>query len=325
MFDSLGVSVLVLLAVLGVWLAIRSRRAKNRGVKWTGLILSSLLAVVCSLATVVVLIGYYKINFPAYRSSASDVKVAGTPEQIARGAKLAVICSGCHSPDGKLPLAGRNFMDANAPPAGKLYAVNLTPAGEIKEWSDGEVIRAIREGRHKSGRSLIIMPSGAFRNFSDVDVHSVVAYLRSQPAAGQRSPATRLNIVGAALVGAGVPIIAAQPPIAQPVVAPQEGASAEYGRYLVSILACQECHGPELAGRKPGGLGPPAGPNLTALVPSWSAEGFIRTLRTGIDPANHKLLEAMPWKEISSFANDDDLMAIYMYLHSLKTIEGPSK
>jgi len=60
-------------------------------------------------------------------------------------------------------------------------------------------------------------------------------------------------------------------------------------------------------------------------VPSWSAEGFVRTLRTGVDPANHKLLEAMPWKEISSFANDDDLMAIYTYLHSLKTIEGPSK
>jgi hypothetical protein len=59
------------------------------------------------------------------------------------------------------------------------------------------------------------------------------------------------------------------------------------------------------------------------LLPNWSEEGFIRTLRTGVDPNNYKLKEGMPWKEISAFATDADLKAMYSYLHSLKPIEGP--
>lgn len=325
MFDTIGVIILLLFAALGTWLAVRSRRAKNRVVKWVGLVLSSVVTAVLVLAVGVVLVGFYRVNYPRYHSLAADVKVTATPEQLVRGEKFARVCAGCHSPDGKPPLAGRNFMDANAPPAGTMYAANLTPAGEIKDWSDGEVIRAIREGLHKSGRSLIIMPSGAFHNLSDADVHAIVAYLRSQPATGHNHPATKLNVVGAALIGAGLPLTSAQPPITQPIVAPAEGVSAEYGKYLVSVLACQECHGQDLAGRKAGGPGPPAGPNLTAIVPNWSAEGFVQTLRTGVDPANHKLAEGMPWKELSSFANDDDLKAIYTYLHGLKTVDPPGK
>jgi mono/diheme cytochrome c family protein len=321
MFDTLGVIILLFLAAIGTWLALRSRRANNRGVKWVGLVLSTVVTVALVFAVGIVVVGYYKINFPPYHPSVSDVKVVATPELLARGEKFAKVCAGCHSPDGKLPLAGRNFLEGGGPPAGTLYAANLTPAGEISGWSDAELIRAIREGLHKSGRSLIVMPSGAFRNLSDVDVHAIVAYLRMQPATGRNHPATKLNVVGAALIGAGLPLMSAQPPITQPVVAPAEGVSAEYGKYLVSVLACQECHGQELAGRKAGGPGPPAGPNLTAIVPAWTAEGFVHTLRTGVDPANHTLAEAMPWKDISSFANDNDLMAIYAYLHGLKTID----
>lgn len=325
MFDTIGVIILLVLAALAAWLAGKSRRAKNGAVKWVGMVLSSVVAAALVLVVCVVVVGFYRVNFPRYRASAADVKIVATPERLARGEKFAKVCAGCHSPDGKPPLVGRNFLEGDAPPAGTLYAANLTPAGEIKDWSDGEVIRAIREGLHKSGRTLIIMPSESFRNLSDDDVHSIVAYLRAQPPAGENRPATKLNVVGAALIGAGLPFASAQPPITQPVVSPPEGVSAEYGKYLVSVLACQECHGKDLAGRKPGGPGPPAGPNLTAIVPTWSAEGFVRTLRTGVDPASHTLADAMPWKDVSAFANDDDLMAIYSYLHGLKTIDKPLK
>ncbi len=44
MFDFLGVTVLVFLAALGIWLALRARRAQHRVGKWVGLVLSSLLA-----------------------------------------------------------------------------------------------------------------------------------------------------------------------------------------------------------------------------------------------------------------------------------------
>jgi mono/diheme cytochrome c family protein len=324
MFDILGVTALFCLATLGTWLAMRARRARNRVAKRVGLVLSSLLTLACTLVIGVALVGFYKINFPRHRPTVADIRVAGTPDQVARGARFGAFCALCHSPNANVPLVGENFSQGG-PPVGTLYATNLTPAGEIKDWSDGEIIRAIREGVHKSGRALIIMPSEAFHNLSDVDVQAIVAYLRSQPAIGPSTPTTKLNVVGALFIGAGLAPTSAQPPITQPIVAPAEGASADYGVYLVSILGCRLCHGENLAGRKSGGPGPPGGPNLTLILPKWGVEDFIHTLRTGVDPYNRTLAEGMPWKQISSFASDQDLKAIHTYLHGLTPIEGPTR
>jgi hypothetical protein len=40
-------------------------------------------------------------------------------------------------------------------------------------------------------------------------------------------------------------------------------------------------------------------------------------LRTGVDPAQHQLGEAMPWRQFGQ-GTDDDLRAIYQYLISLQ-------
>jgi mono/diheme cytochrome c family protein len=324
MFDILGVIVLLLLAALGSWLALRAARAQSRVVKWIGLPLSALVALAGAVLLVVALAGIYKVNFPPNKGTASGIKVAGTPEQVARGARFAGFCAGCHSPDGKPPLAGQDFTKGG-PPFGTLWAPNLTRAGEISEWSDGEIIRAIREGVHQSGRSLVVMPSEVLHNLSDADVEAIVAYLRAQPAVAPRSPATRLNLLAAVLIGAGVAPISAQPPITHPITAPAEGVSTEYGRYLVSILACRLCHGENLTGGKVRRPGPPAGPDLTGFLAKWTAEEFSRTLRTGVDPYRHELTGGMPWKAISSFASDADLEAIYTYLHGLPPTSRPSR
>ena len=323
MFDIVGVAALLIAVVLTVWLVTRARRAGNAIVKWVGLVLSSLFALVIGVATVLTLVGYYRINFPAGRPPVPDVRVAATPERLARGERFAALCAGCHSPDGQLPLVGQDFLADGGPPVGTLYAPNLTPAGEIRDWSDGEVIRAIREGVHQNGRTLLIMPAGTFHNLSDANVEAIVAFLRAQQAAGEGSPPAKLNVLGAILLGAGMAPTTEQPPITQPVVAPPEGTSTDYGHYLVSVLACQECHGEDLAGRMGGGLGPPGAPNLTEIVPQWSVEDFVTTLRTGVDPNGHELIEDMPWKELSTFASDSDLVAIYSYLHGLAHLPGP--
>ena len=187
------------------------------------------------------------------------------------------------------------------------------------------MIRAIREGVHQSGRALVIMPSEIFRHLSDVDVDAIVAFLRSQPAVGPSTPPTRLNILAAFLFGAGIAPSSAQPPITRPILAPAEGVSTEHGQYLVSILGCRACHGENLTGGKSGGPGPPAGPNLMVFLTKWSLQDFIHTLRTGVDPDKHTLTEGMPWKAISSFANDTDLEAMYVYLHGLPSGKGAIK
>ncbi len=327
------VSFLVLFALVAffAWLTKRAWGSKRKFLKWPALILSGLLTLVLALVTLVALIGLYKISAPQGNPVAA-VKVAGTPDQVARGAKFAGFCAGCHSTSGKPPLDGSkgDFISGDAPPVGSLYPPNLTPAGEIKDWSDGEIIRAIREGVHKSGRALIIMPSAQFHNLSDADVQSIVAYLRSQPAVPNKpqtdTPSNGLNLLGALFIGSGIFPTSAQPPITQPVVAPPEGTTADYGKYLIANIGCRECHGENLAGGTPGGFGPPAGPNLTQLVPKWSEADFVKTIRTGVDPTGKSLNpDQMPWKEISGFASDDDLKAIYAYLHGLTPIENTNK
>jgi mono/diheme cytochrome c family protein len=323
MFDILGMLGLALFAAFFGWLGNRARRATRPLLKWGGMVVSGLLTLVLTTTFLVASVGFYRLTIPPHQYSVTEVKVAGTPEQVARGERFAAMCPLCHSPDGKPPLVGQDF-GTGGPPIGTLYAANLTPAGEINEWSDGEVIRAIRGGIHKSGRALLIMPSEVFRHFSDEDVQAIVAYLRSQPPAGSRSPATKPSVVAALFVGSGLFPTSAQTPITQPVVAPAEGPSAEYGEYLISILGCRLCHGENLAGRPTDSQGPPAGPNLTLVLPRWTEQQFIQTLRTGVNPYGRKINgELMPWKQVSAFARDQDLQAIYAYVHQLKPLESP--
>ena len=115
MFDFLGVTVLVSLAALGTWLATRAKRAQNRVAKWVGLVLSSLLATIATLAVGVALIGFGKLNFPPHQPAVTDLKVAGSPEQVARGARFGELCAASHSPDGNVPLAGQDFFKEGPP------------------------------------------------------------------------------------------------------------------------------------------------------------------------------------------------------------------
>ena len=104
-----------------------------------GLVLACLLTLVFALVTLVALIGFYKLSAPQ-SNPVGTIKVEGTSDQIARGAKFATLCAECHSSTGKPLLDGGKddfFSGPGAPLVGILYAPNLTPAGEIKDWSDG--------------------------------------------------------------------------------------------------------------------------------------------------------------------------------------------
>ncbi len=325
----ISVLILVALVVFFAWLTRRAWGSRRAWLKWPGLMLAGLLTLLLALVTVIVLIGFYKL-YASPANPVSNLKAATTPDQIALGQKYANVCS-CHSPGQRgeittFPLSGAtaNFLPPDLP-LGTLQPPNLTPGGPLKDWSDGELIRAIREGVHKSGRPLIVMPSEIFHNLSDADVQALVGYLRSQPAVQHDTPETNLNVLAALFVGAGLFSTSAQPPIPAPVVAPPRAVTVDYGQYLVSISGCRTCHGQDLAGGT-GGFGPPPGPNLTVLVPNWSAAGFVNTIRTGVDPTGKTIdPKLMPYKEFSVVYDDDQLEAIYTYLHGLTPISKPAK
>lgn len=152
MFDTFGVSLLVGLAVLSGWLTRRAWHANRRVLKWSGAVLSGLLTLLFAGALAAALVGYAKLN-RKYDNPVPRVSVNVTAERIAKGERFADLCAGCHAADESPPMEGQNFLqDDDAPPIGTFYAPNLTPI-HLGEWTDGEIIRAIREGIHRSGRS----------------------------------------------------------------------------------------------------------------------------------------------------------------------------
>jgi cytochrome c553 len=250
---------------------------------------------------------------PAAANPVADTTAAETSEQIARGEKFAPICADCHGSNHQLPLTGQDFA-AHGLPIGTLWAPNLTPA-HFKNWSDGEIIRAIREGVSKDGRSLAIMPSEIFHNLSDDDVQAIVAYLRAQPAVEPDTPAKQFNVLGAIMAAALLPdeVFTHQPPITEPMTAPPAGQTPEYGRYLTTVAGCTSCHGAQLEGGQSGEEGSPPGPSLVAFAKQHTDADFVKTIRTGVTPEGRTLSENMPWRIYQKFS-DDDLRALYAYI-----------
>jgi mono/diheme cytochrome c family protein len=304
---------IVLAIVLG-WLTSRAWRLRNTALRIVVGFVSGLLTLVLTIVSIVGLAGVYRLYAP-HGSPPIAITASATPDRLAVAARRATGCAGCHSSAGNLPMDGgsTNFLAG----LGTLVAPNLTPGGPLKGWSDGEIVRAIREGVDRLGHPLIIMPSDAFHHLSDDDVSTLVAYMRSEPAVNHATPDRDLSLPALVLIGAGLFPTAEQPHISAPQIAPPPGTPA-YGQYLVDITGCAACHGPDLRGRAPGGFGPPAGPDLRAIVPAWQEDAFVRFFRTGQDPNGRSIDNAaMPWKDIGQAVTDDELRAIYTYLHSL--------
>ena len=208
---------------------------------------------------------------------------------------------------------GRNLGEHFPAPIGSFIAANLTPAGQLSRWSDGEIFRAIRNSVDADGRWLTVMSLTNASRLSDDDIHALIAYIRSVPAAGQPTPnpPDQLNPLGLLMLGAGI-LPAGKPVFTGTITAPAQSATAEYGEYILSYQDCRTCHGADLTGGVPGQLGP-IGPGL-ALVKDWKLEEFIATLRTGVDPSGHQLDPTlMPWRVLGKMG-DDELSAIYRYL-----------
>ncbi len=318
MVDFVGLGVLLLLTLLFGFLLKRAWGSRNAILKWVGLVLMGLLTLLFAVVFVTALVGTIRLNGNFNASHpVSNITVAGTPEQVARGEQLVTTCTGCHGTDGGFPLKGNNF-EGMGPPLGTLWSANLTPAGNVKDWSDGEIVRAIREGVHKSGRSLIFMPSGTYRNFADEDAQAIVAALRKQAPVGQPPPATNLNVLGAVFNQLIPFVMAVQPPITQAQPRPPIGANVEYGKYLVNAVGCADCHGANFGGGTPAtaGLGPPVGPPLRDIGKRYTEEQFVNVFRKGVNAGGTELSPMMPWKEYGGFG-DDEFKAVYLYLSSL--------
>ena len=54
---------------------------------------------------------------------------------------------------------------------------NLTPGGSLANWSDGEIVRVIREGTDRNGHLSTMMSILDFSSISDDDIYSIIAFI----------------------------------------------------------------------------------------------------------------------------------------------------
>jgi cytochrome c553 len=297
-------------------------------------------------------VSYLSLRKPAQRA-ASAVKVQATPERLARGQYLVrhvSICFDCHSERTVaygLPFkpgregVGGFIWDEKIKFPGVLAAANLTPDPEtgLGKWTDGEIIRAIREGVDREGKALFpIMPYGHLRNLSDDDAQSIVAYLRTLKPQRYERPKKTLQ-VPLNFVEKFVPA-----PLEAPVPQPNRADHLAYGKYLVSIASCGECHDTKNARNEPiEGMEFAGGwemhtpfftvktANITPHPSTWmgraTKEEFIGRFRAFANYNAENAPQAkdgkntlMPWISYSGMS-DEDLGAIYDYLKTLKPID----
>jgi mono/diheme cytochrome c family protein len=305
---------LVAAVVFFIWLATRAWKARRWFVRWPGLVLSALLGLVFALLSVIGAIGLVKVYTPAGQPPQA-LQVNATQTMIQRGQHIAaVFCADCHMPAGQTTLVGGQDLSKDIPiPIGSLVSNNLTPGGPLKDWSDGEILRTLREGVDPNGRKLLIMGSTNIRFMSDEDLQAVIAYLRSLPAVDHstQTPNDQMNLLGVLIAGAG--LIPELPPVTSPITAPPKAATVEYGKYILSYQDCRGCHGADLNGGT--SKVSPNGPPLR-VVKSWTLAQFINTMRSGIAPGGYELKPPMPAKTIG-LMDDDELGAMYKYLTSL--------
>ena len=298
-------------------------------------------------------VGFIKIALPN-TGAPPDLKVQITPVRVQRGEYLAnhvAVCMDCHSQrDWSIygaPLkketfggGGEKFSHEVGFP-GTVYSRNITPAG-LQDWTDGDIFRAITTGVEKNGKPLFpLMPYPHYGRTDPEDIMSIIAYIRTLPAIQHQVPVHQLDFPLNILVNT-------MPSKAAMEKKPDSNNITAYGKYLVLMAGCAECHskvekGTVVAGTEFGGgrtFDFPNGtvvtaPNITfdktTGIGNWDRNLFIRKFKQYTDsgytprqlaPADFNT--PMPWLMYSGMKNSD-LAAIYAYLETVTPIHNSEK
>jgi mono/diheme cytochrome c family protein len=208
-------------------------------------------------------------------------KFEATPQRLDRGKYLfnsVAGCIDCHSQHdvsqhGAPVIAGTEGGGEQMPfdgLPGRIMASNITSDAETGagNWSDDQLARAIREGMGHDGRTLFpVMPYRLFGKMSDEDLASVVVYVRSLPPLRRELPKTEVDFPVQYLIRS------LPQPVTEPVDAPSPSDRAKWGRYLVTMAGCTECHTPTVKGQY-----------LAAM--EFSGSGVMKGARGEAAPAN---------------------------------------
>jgi len=261
--------------------------------------------------------------------TAAGAAAAETPLERGRYLMRSIVaCGNCHTPQGPQgPIPGQELAGGlvfDEPPF-TAVASNITPdkATGIGNWTDAQIVTAIREGRRPDGTIIgPPMPIGLYRGISDADAAAIVAYLRSVPAVSNPVKKSVYRI----------PLPPTYGPAVGKVAEPDRNDKLAWGRYLAGPLGhCVECPsspGPQGAPdivnqlgaggmRFPGPWGLSVASNITPKGLTGYSDAALKTvITTGVRPDGSKLRPPMGTGYYAQMSTAD-LDALVAYLRSL--------
>lgn len=285
-------------------------------IKWLGIIAAGIIVFVL----IVYSIAYFKTESRAnqvYDVAIQRLHIPSDSASLVLGAHISAIrgCSDCHA-GGGTPM----FDEKN--PVVLLHTANLTKGEGGIAYTNADWIRALRHGVGKDGKSLWFMPSQhTSAGLSNNELGALIAYLKQLSPINHTHPKKEIKPLGRMLTFFGqFPLFTAEA-INHNAVFPDEikpAATAAYGKYLA--VGCMGCHGDQLKGGPAHEPGQPTIPDIsnTSRAAAWSNEQFITVLHKGKTPGGKILSDFMPWKTIGAAHTEEELTAIYLYLHQLK-------
>jgi mono/diheme cytochrome c family protein len=266
-----------------------------------------------------------------------------TPARVARGRYIVdaeAHCMLCHADrdwktHGAPVLPGMEGAGWDVPWAdnhmpGPVFAPNLTsdPETGIGAVSDDALARAIREGVGRDGRALFMMPWENYRHFSDEEVASVIAYLRTL------APVKRARGTTAIRAPERWFVKMAPKPLTELVPEADKFDRIARGKHLAEIGQCATCHTPVDERHQPlPGMAFSGGQELVidgvryrsanitphpSGISYYTEELFIRAMRTG-NVGARRLAPIMPWSDIRKLT-DEDLKALWAYLQTVPPV-----
>jgi Cytochrome c len=293
---------------------------------------------------------YFNQVFPKVEQ-VEELKIEVTPERIAKGKYIfnhVAACVDCHSERDMSKLSapvkpgtegkGGDKFDEEFGLPGTFYARNITPYA-LGIWTDGEILRAVTEGISKDGHALFpIMPYLVYGKMDKEDIYSVIAYIRTLPAIQNDVPESKPNFPMSM-------IMKTIPTEREFTTRPDKNRTVDYGRYLVTMASCTDCHTPSDKGEPipgkylTGGIEVKLPGNTIVrtanLTPDnetglglWTKEQFIKRFKQCSDPAYGntpytpgQFQTIMPWTVYAGMT-EEDLGAIYDYLRTVPAVKN---
>jgi len=295
------------------------------------------------------LLSYVKFALPNV-GDAPNLKVEITPQRLERGKYLVnnvALCVDCHSTrdftkfSGPIDFntlgSGGQKFDKNMGLPGEYYAPNITPY-KLKDWTDGEVFRAITTGVSKDGHALFpIMPYQHFGKMDQEDIYSIIAYIRSLPPKETQPILSRSDFPMNFIINT-IPQKADLKPM------PSPDNQIAYGEYLVNAASCSECHTKKEKGEPIPGMDFAGGnefnfpdaiitsvnitPDIETGIGSWTKEQFVNKFKSFSDslykPVSVAKGEFQTVMPLTGYGNmkTSDLEAIYAYLRTVKPVKN---